>query len=198
MSSGLGIRYKKAIDFTWLWHKDQVRKDGSPYVGHLLRVSGHVMELMGAHGEPLEDAAIVALLHDSVEDAGVDLRGDQWVDIWGSEVIHYVYRLSEDKTEERPIRKAKYVNTMRTVELVPLVVSIADKWDNLKGFELLEWDEERESQRQTFYEGLVAAYQDNLKGRRSLMDGPIGELLLELTDRCRARWRGFTHERQIL
>lgn len=45
------------------WHGSQTRKDGSPYIGHLLQVAGLVLEHGGS-----ADAAVAAVLHDVVED----------------------------------------------------------------------------------------------------------------------------------
>ncbi|MFQ3619171.1 MAG: HD domain-containing protein [Cyanobacteriota bacterium] len=59
----LGDRYVYALQFVAIAHLNQVRKDGTPYLAHLLSVSALVLEAGGS-----EDEAIAALLHDYAED----------------------------------------------------------------------------------------------------------------------------------
>lgn len=60
-------RYDDAVKFAREAHDGQVRKStGTPYISHLLTVSGKVIDVGGD-----EDEAIAALLHDTVEDVGV-------------------------------------------------------------------------------------------------------------------------------
>ncbi len=67
----LGGRFAAATRWATELHAEQRRKGSDiPYVAHLLAVASLVLEDGGT-----EDEAIAALLHDSIEDAGVD-RGD--------------------------------------------------------------------------------------------------------------------------
>ena len=62
-----GDRYPDAIQFACVCHLHQVRKQTVvPYISHLLAVSALIWEAGGD-----EDDAIAALLHDTIEDAGV-------------------------------------------------------------------------------------------------------------------------------
>src|SRR5271157_4970069 len=62
----LSPRFNSALIYAAELHQEQERKvSGSPYLGHLLRVAGIVLEYGGN-----EDEAIGALLHDAVEDQG--------------------------------------------------------------------------------------------------------------------------------
>nr|WP_299350092.1 HD domain-containing protein [uncultured Shimia sp.] len=59
-------RFNDALVFACDLHRTQLRKSrNTPYISHLLAVSGLVMENGGD-----EDLAIAALLHDAVEDQG--------------------------------------------------------------------------------------------------------------------------------
>ena len=65
--------YKRAMDFAAGAHGDQkVPGSGHPYVVHLAKVS---MEVLAAstveHGFDVDLAMTCAILHDSIEDAGV-------------------------------------------------------------------------------------------------------------------------------
>ena len=62
----LSSRFTSALAYAAELHQEQERKvSGVPYVAHLLRVAGIVLEYGGN-----EDEAIAALLHDAVEDQG--------------------------------------------------------------------------------------------------------------------------------
>ncbi len=69
----LSDRYDHALAYARHLHRDQLRKGaGTPYISHLLSVSAMVLEMDGD-----ENAAIAALLHDSVEDQEATLRGNR-------------------------------------------------------------------------------------------------------------------------
>lgn len=62
------LLYADAFDLALQAHKNQVDKCGKPYFLHPMRIAAHFQELDDA------DAAIVALLHDTVEDTWVTLE----------------------------------------------------------------------------------------------------------------------------
>jgi len=62
-------RFARAVEWSAELHADHVRKaGGSPYLAHPLGVAALVLEHDGTEAE-----AIAALLHDAIEDAGVEL-----------------------------------------------------------------------------------------------------------------------------
>jgi len=64
----LGERFASAVAWATALHEGQTRKGTSvPYVAHLLEVSALVLQDGGGESE-----AIAALLHDAIEDAGVN------------------------------------------------------------------------------------------------------------------------------
>lgn len=62
------LLYIDAFDLALQAHKNQVDKCGEPYFLHPMRIAAHFQELDDA------DAAIVAALHDTVEDSWVTLE----------------------------------------------------------------------------------------------------------------------------
>src|SRR5262245_39670542 len=61
----LTSRFDDAIRYAHDVHRAQVRKNGAPYVAHLMGVTSIVLDDGGS-----EDEAIGALLHDAAEDQG--------------------------------------------------------------------------------------------------------------------------------
>lgn len=61
------ILYQDALNDMFSFHKGQIDKCGEPYYLHPLRIAAHFQELNDA------DAAIVACLHDLVEDTACSL-----------------------------------------------------------------------------------------------------------------------------
>jgi (p)ppGpp synthase/HD superfamily hydrolase len=123
-------RFDEALVFASKAHNGQFRKGTNiPYVAHLLSVTALVLENGGG-----EDEAIGALLHDVVEDCGVELN-----DIgtrFGPEVGRIVEACSDsfekDPKKKAPwiIRKENYLRRLPTESRSALLVSAADKLHN--------------------------------------------------------------------
>jgi GTP pyrophosphokinase len=112
-------------------HADQVRKGTTvPYLSHLLAVTAIVQE----HGGD-ETAAIAAVLHDVVEDAGgaarlADVRGR-----FGDEVAAIVVGCSDADTLPKPPwrgRKEAYIAHLAAEPAAVQLVSAADKLHNAR------------------------------------------------------------------
>ena len=73
----------RAVEYAREKHKDQARKDGSPYIIHPLAVAEIVAE-MGL----VEDASLGALLHDCIEDTYAS--HDEIARLFGSSVAELV------------------------------------------------------------------------------------------------------------
>ena len=85
----------KAAHFAAEKHAGQRRKGAAaePYINHLLEVA----ELAsGAIPEPDTNLVIAALLHDTIEDAGV--TKEQLLQVFGSDVADVVLEVTDDKT----------------------------------------------------------------------------------------------------
>jgi (p)ppGpp synthase/HD superfamily hydrolase len=129
----LGPRFAMALGYAAEAHAGQLRKGTPvPYVSHLLAVTGLVLEDGGD-----EDAAIMALLHDVVEDQGGRPRLDDVRERFGTVVADGVQALSDtlDKAgEERSWheRKSQYLADLERVSDAVVRVSLADKLHNAR------------------------------------------------------------------
>jgi (p)ppGpp synthase/HD superfamily hydrolase len=114
----LGPKFDEALALAADLHRDQIRKDAPiPYISHLMAVAGIVLEANAYHEmDNLEDVAIGALLHDSIEDKGDLINLDEIGERFGETVRRIVDECSdfngETKGEKKPPwkdRKEKYV-----------------------------------------------------------------------------------------
>jgi hypothetical protein len=128
----LSQTFNDAVSYALDAHSDQMRKGTQvPYASHLLAVASIVLEDGGD-----ETAAIVALLHDVIEDQDHD--GHRYDDVrarFGVEVADAVKECSaEAKTDtvEWLPRKERYIEHMRSASPTALLVSLADKVHNLR------------------------------------------------------------------
>ena len=127
----LSEKYMKAFEYAFIKHKDQTRKGSStPYISHLMAVSGLVIE----HGGD-EDEAIAALLHDVVEDQGGEKALEEIRRLFGDRVAEIVDHCTDAYTNPKPPwepRKARYIEDMRTADPSVLLVSLSDKLHNAR------------------------------------------------------------------
>jgi (p)ppGpp synthase/HD superfamily hydrolase len=123
-------RFDEALVFAAEVHNGQLRKGTAiPYIAHLLSVTALVLENGGS-----EDEAVAALLHDAVEDCGVELK-----DIsarFGPEV-GCIVEACTDSFEKDPRKKAAWIvrkrNYLQRLAAEPrsvLLVSLSDKLHN--------------------------------------------------------------------
>ena len=127
----LGDRFTEALGYATRVHACQTRRaDGRPYIAHLLRVTGLVIQEGGT-----EDEAIAALLHDAVEDQGglerlEDIRGR-----YGTAVADIVDECTDSYGDPKPPwrrRKERYLADLEHSSPGCLLVSLADKIDNVR------------------------------------------------------------------
>lgn len=126
-------KFERALKFAMKKHGNQVRKGGGdiPYMGHLLSVTGLVIEAGGS-----QDQVIAALLHDAAEDAGGETTLAEIREEFGEVVAGIVGECSDTFEEEKPPwrdRKETYIEHLEHASDGALLVSIADKLDNLRG-----------------------------------------------------------------
>jgi (p)ppGpp synthase/HD superfamily hydrolase len=135
----LGGRFVDALAYATRVHDGQLRgSDEQPYIAHLLRVSGLVIQEGGSESE-----AIAALLHDAVEDQGGIARLDDIRERYGEEVADVVEECTDSFGDPKPPwrrRKEEYIRGLDTASEGALLVSLADKLDNtrsmLRGYRL--------------------------------------------------------------
>ncbi len=124
-------------------HAGQRRKGeaAEPYVNHLLEVA----ELVAmALPEPDTNLVIAALLHDSIEDAGVT-AGDL-ASRYGSDVASLVSEVTDDKSLPKQERKRLQVQNAPKKSARAQTIKLADKISNLRSMLVSPpagWDVER-------------------------------------------------------
>jgi len=126
-------RFDRALTFAMDKHGTQLRKGGGdiPYMGHLLSVTGLVIEAGGTENE-----VIAALLHDAAEDAGGETTLAEIRAEFGDEVAGIVGECSDTFDDPKPPwkeRKEAYIEHLEHATDGALLVSLADKLDNLRG-----------------------------------------------------------------
>jgi (p)ppGpp synthase/HD superfamily hydrolase len=123
----LSERFADALVYATRVHRHQTRR-GRPYVAHLLRVAGLVLDDGGS-----EDEAIAALLHDAAEDQGGHRRLREIRARYGNDVAAIVDSCTDSYEEPKPAwrtRKERYLEHLADSSPSALRVSIADKVDN--------------------------------------------------------------------
>jgi (p)ppGpp synthase/HD superfamily hydrolase len=129
--------FGRALAFATQLHARQVRKETDiPYISHLIGVAGLVLENDGDR-----DQAIAALLHDSIEDCGVNYPGgvsalrERIQEEYGEKVLAIVEGCTDAETVPKPPwreRKASYIAHLADAPSEVLLVSCADKLHNAR------------------------------------------------------------------
>jgi GTP pyrophosphokinase len=129
--------FERALAFATRLHAPQTRKETDiPYISHLIGVAGLVLENGGDR-----DQAIAGLLHDAIEDRGVDypggvdaLRKDLEAE-FGPTVLRIVEGCTDAETMPKPpyqARKERYIAHLDDAPPEVLLVSCADKLHNAR------------------------------------------------------------------
>ncbi|HME25717.1 MAG TPA: HD domain-containing protein [Acetobacteraceae bacterium] len=123
-------RLAAAAAYTMEIHAHQIRKGANtPYIGHLLQVAGLVLE----HGGD-EDQAIAGMLHDAIEDVGVEQEA-VIAERFGPRVARIVRACTDADTFPKPpwrARKEAYIAHLEQCDQEVLFVSAADKLHNAR------------------------------------------------------------------
>ena len=118
----------KAAHFAAEKHAGQRRKGAAaePYINHLLEVAELVSSVQPAD----TNLVIAALLHDTIEDAGV--TKDELVQTFGSDVTDLVMELTDDKSLSKAERKRLQIVHAPELSVRAQVIRLADKTSNLR------------------------------------------------------------------
>jgi len=109
-------------------HKGQIRRDGTPYINHPIRVANHVILAKSSH--KFDEIVIAAYLHDVIEDTNTTY--EEISDLFGELVADLVLEVSSDKSEVRRLGKSLYLkDKMVTMTSWALVIKLADRLDNV-------------------------------------------------------------------
>lgn len=120
----------EAVAFAEVWHSDQTRPAGEPYVEHLLEVTRVLVEAIG-----ITDIDILrtAVLHDVVEDTGCTL--DEVRERFGDRVatlVDWVTKPVRGEGERREQARAAYLNRLRSAPDDAVLVKLADRLSNVQ------------------------------------------------------------------
>lgn len=130
-SQELTERFQQALVYAFQLHRGQVRKKSqTPYIAHLLGVTGIVLEDGGD-----EDQAIAALLHDAVEDQGGVDTLEEIRQRFGDRVAAIVDALTDAYGSPKPSwwpRKEAYIDHLKIASPEVRRVSLADKLHNAR------------------------------------------------------------------
>ncbi len=126
-------RVRKALQFAARRHHGQFRKETEPlpYITHPVSVA-----LLLADGEADEDTIIAGLLHDTIEDT--ETTYEELQTVFGTRVADLVLAVSEPKTTPEGTlhdwrgRKEAYLRQLQEAEDAAVLVSMADKIDNIE------------------------------------------------------------------
>ena len=122
---------EQAIEYARYKHKDQKRKDGSPYIIHPLAVAEIVVE-MGLD----MDAVLGALLHDCIEDT--DASFDDIAKKFGqttAELVEGVTKLTRanfSSTEEAQMENLRKMFMAMSKDIRVVLIKIADRLHNMR------------------------------------------------------------------
>lgn len=137
------LMLSRALSFAAAAHRNQRRKGAAqePYINHLIEVMDLVARATGGSDAEL---MVAALLHDTIEDAGIseaDLEGE-----FGSRVARIVAENTDDMSLSKPERKARRVAAMPHKPADTRMVKTADVISNLRSMVVSApagWDIER-------------------------------------------------------
>lgn len=117
----------EAIEFATKAHKGQVRKGTKiPYITHPLGVAKILLQ-----NDCLQEIVVAGILHDTVEDAPVTIEDIRHS--FGEKIASLVHGASEpDKSDTWENRKRHTIEYLKTAPMDVLLVSIADKLDNIR------------------------------------------------------------------
>ncbi len=121
----------KAVEYAREKHKDQKRKDGSPYIIHPLAVAALVAE-MGLD----MDAILGALLHDCIEDT--DASFDEIAKLFGTtcaELVEGVTKLTRanfSSSEEAQMENLRKMFMAMSKDIRVVLIKIADRLHNMR------------------------------------------------------------------
>lgn len=127
-------------------HAAQRRKGAAaePYVNHLIEVAGLVA---AATAEPDTNLVVAALLHDTIEDAGV--TEEELRERFGADVAHLVMEVTDDKSLPKAERKRLQIVNAPKKSVRAGTIKMADKISNLRAIRNsppVDWTEQRKAE----------------------------------------------------
>lgn len=119
----------KAAERAVVWHSDQTRKDCSlPYVTHCF----DVMKRVAHYGVTDEDILAAAILHDTVEDCGIDKRDIAM--LFGLRTAYMVVQCSRPQNQKTAKQKLEWMRGFEQKTTGSIIIKIADRFCNVTDF----------------------------------------------------------------
>ena len=123
--------FKRALDFAARAHGEQkVPGSGAPYVVHLTKVAAEVLWASQTDAFDVDLAMACALLHDTMEDAGVKLEALERD--FGSAVAQGVLALTKNEALPKALRMDDSLSRIRAQPRAVWVVKLGDRVTNLE------------------------------------------------------------------
>ncbi|EKN01369.1 MULTISPECIES: HD domain-containing protein [unclassified Acidocella] len=185
IESGCWVRLIDAAAFALRLHAEQRRKGSdTPYIAHLLGVASLVLEFNGD-----EDQAIAGLLHDAIEDQGIEQEPVIKAK-YGLRVATIVRGCTDAETLPKPpwrARKEAYIAHLEEAGPDVWLVSCADKLYNARAIvtDLRTLGEEMFSRFTGGKEGTLWYYQNLATAFARIMPGSLSSELGVAVDEMR-------------
>lgn len=129
---------ERAIIFAQEKHNGQLRKDGSPYITHPLRVSGIVNNFKKSH--KIKELIAAAILHDTLEDTDTGIS--ELRENFGELITLLVVELTSDKFKSNCLGKSNYLSekmgSSKKISNWTLMIKLADRLDNISDLNMLQ------------------------------------------------------------
>lgn len=110
-------------------HKGQIRKDGSPYINHPIKVAELIKKYFKNH-KKINELITAAYLHDTLEDTNTSKKEIE--EIFGEYVSHLVTGVTNEKQLKRKIGKTNYLcNKIITMDEDTLNLKLCDRLANI-------------------------------------------------------------------
>lgn len=129
-------KINEALEYATKMHQGQLRKDGTDYINHPIRVANYVKKFK--QSKNLENLIISAYLHDTLEDTEATYY--DLVEKFGPQVASIVLELTTDIDFKKELGKTKYLEIkMKNMSSWALVIKLCDRLDNVS--DLINADE---------------------------------------------------------
>jgi (p)ppGpp synthase/HD superfamily hydrolase len=139
-------RILAAANFAARKHANQRRKGDAaePYINHLIEVAELVSSVVS---ETATDLVVAALLHDTIEDAGV--TKEELMELFGPNVAQLVIEVTDDKSLPKQERKQLQIENAPRRSAGAQMIQLADKISNLRSLASsppVDWNEHRKAE----------------------------------------------------